>query len=187
MKKTIIGIVACTLAMATYAELFKVDTGHSGIGFSVRHMMVSNTRGSFNKFDGTLDYDIAGKTLKSIEGWIDASSIDTNNEKRDRHLRNEDFFNVAKFAKLTFRSTSVEKTGENQFMVAGKLNVLGIDRDVELPVSVAGLVEGRQGSTLIGVDCSTVLDRRHLGITYGPAAMIGNEVKIEIACEAVYK
>ncbi|WP_372806419.1 YceI family protein [Pontiella sp.] len=185
-KRMILSAIA-GLAMGAGAETFKIDTGHAEIGFAAKHMMVSNTKGKFNTFEGTLDYDIATKTLKSAQGTIDAASIDTNNEKRDEHLRNEDFFNTAKFPKITFRSTSVKKTGDNEFEVAGKLTVLGIDRDVVLPVTIIGPVEGRGGATLIGVECNTTLNRRALGIDHAPAAVIGDDVKISIELEAGYK
>lgn len=187
MKMLLTGLTALALAFMAQAETFTVDTGHAEIGFSVKHMMVSNTKGSFNTFEGTLDYDIATKMLKSAEGSIDTASIDTNNKARDEHLRNEDFFNVIKFPKMTFKSTSVEKTGANTFEVKGKLNVLGIDRDVVMPVTINGPVDDPWGNKRIGVECSDALNRRDLGITHSPAAMIADEVKIDIAAEATYK
>lgn len=187
MNKVLIGLIGLSMAVAAHAEIFTIDAGHSDIGFSVKHMMVSNTKGSFNTFEGTLDYDIATKTLKSGEGTIDADSIDTNNEGRDEHMRNEDFFNVAKFPKMAFKSTSVKKTGEGSFEVTGTLTVLGVDREVVLPVTINGPVDDPWGNKRIGLECSTVLNRRDLGITHSPAAMIANEVKIDIAAEATYK
>lgn len=180
-------IAAAAVTFGAYAETFTIDTGHAEIGFAVKHMMVSNTKGKFNTFKGTIEYDIATGTLKSAEGTIEAGSIDTNNEKRDGHLKNEDFFNVAKFPQLMFKSTSVKKTGDNEFEVQGKLNVLGVDRDVTLPVTVNGPVDDPWGNKRIGIECNTVLNRRDLGITHSPAAMIGDDVKINIEVEATYK
>lgn len=185
MKRSILlGVALVSTGLWVRAETFTIDTAHAEIGFAIKHMMVSNTRGNFNTFEGTLEYDVASKALKSAEGWIDAASIDTNNEKRDEHLKNEDFFNVSKFPRITFKSTSVEKTGDNTFTVTGTLNLLGVDRAVVLPVTVNGPVEGRDGAVLIGVECNTVLNRRDLGITHAPAAVIGDEVKIDISVEA---
>ena len=184
MKMFFMAISAFFCAVAAQAETFTVDTAHAEIGFAAKHMMVSNTRGSFNTFEGTVDYNLATKTLISAQGSIEAASIDTNNEKRDEHLRNEDFFNVAKFPKLTFVSTSVEKTGENAFEVTGKLNVLGVDETGVLPVTINGPVDGRGGSTIIGIECETELNRRELGIDHAPAAVIGDIVKISISAEA---
>ncbi len=187
MNRILIGLVGMSMAFAANAETFTVDPGHAEIGFSVKHMMVSNSKGNFTTFSGTLDYDIATKTLKSAEGSIEVASINTNNDKRDEHLKNEDFFNVAKYPKMTFKSTAAKKTGEGTFEVTGTLNVLGIDRQVILPVTIAGPVDDPWGNQRIGVECSTVLNRRDLGITHSPAAMIGDEVKVSIEVEATYK
>lgn len=187
MNKVWIGLISLTLATAAQAETFTVDTGHAEVGFSIKHMMVSNTKGKFNTFQGTLDYDIASKTLKSAEGTINTGSIDTNNEKRDVHLKNADFFNVKKFPKMTFKSTSVKKTGDNTFKVTGNLNVLGVDRKVIVPVTITGPVDDPYGMKRIGIESKTTLNRRDLGITHSAAAMIGDEVKITIEAEATFK
>ncbi|NNJ70776.1 MAG: YceI family protein [Kiritimatiellales bacterium] len=187
MKKILVGLCGLALTFIASAETFTVDAVHSGIGFSVKHMMVSNVKGSFNTFEGSLDYDIATKTLKSVEGTIDAASIDTNNSKRDRHLNNEDFFNTGTFSEITFKSTSVEKTGDNTFTVTGNLNVLGVDHEVVLPVTINGPVDGRRGAKLIGVESTLTINRRDIGITQSPAAAIGDEVKVEINAEATHK
>jgi len=187
MNRLIVLFAGLATALSVPAETFTVDTGHAEIGFSVKHLMVSNTKGNFTKFSGTVDYDIASQTLKGAEGTIEVASIDTNNEKRDDHLRNEDFFHVDKFPKMTFKSTSVKKIGENTFEVTGKLNVLGVDREVVLPVTVNGPVDDPWGFKRIGLESSTVLNRRELGITHSPAAMIGDEVNVNIEAEATYK
>jgi len=187
MNKVLLGLIVLSMGITAQAETFTVDTGHAEIGFSVKHMMVSNTKGNFTTFSGTLDYDIKTKTLKSGEGTIEVASINTNNDKRDDHLKNEDFFNVAKYPKMTFKSTSVRKTGNNAFEVTGTLTVLGVDREVVLPVTIAGPVDDPWGNQRIGVECTTILNRRDLGITHSPAAMIGDEVKVSIEVEATYK
>ena len=187
MNKGCIGLLSLTLAFAVQAETFTIDPGHAEVGFSIKHMMVSNTKGKFNTFQGTLDYDIATKTLKSAQGTIDTGSIDTNNEGRDNHLKNEDFFNVPKFPKMSFKSTSVKKTGDNTFEVTGNLNVLGVDRKVVVPVTIAGPIDDPYGMKRIGIESNTTLNRRDLGIVHSPAAMIGDEVKINIEAEATYK
>jgi len=187
MNRFLVGMIGLMLAAGASAKTYNIDTGHAEIGFSVKHMMVSNTKGNFGKFSGTLDYDAETKTLKSAEGVIETASIDTNNEKRDEHLKNEDYFNVSKFPKMTFKSTSVKKNDDGTFEVSGKLNVLGIDRDVALPVTINGPVDDPWGFERIGMESSTVLNRRELGITHSPAAMIADEVKVSIELEATHK
>lgn len=184
MKPARIVFTVMALAFGSQAETFKIDTAHAEIGFAAKHMMVSNTKGTFNTFEGSLEYDLTSKMLKSAQGTIQVASIDTNNEKRDHHLLNEDFFHVAKFPKMTFKSTSVSKIGDNEFEVTGMLNVLGIDREVVLPVEISGPIDGRKGGKIIGLSCNTKLNRRDLGIVHSPSAVIGDEVKISIEVEA---
>jgi len=183
------GIALCFLAMSlgTQAETFTVDASHTDIGFTVKHLMLSNVKGSFTSFDGTVEFDTAASSLLSIEGSIEAASIDTNNGKRDDHLKNADFFNVAEFPKMAFKSTSIEKTGKNTYTVSGVLTVLGTERTVALPVTVAGPIDDPWGNKRIGLACSTELNRRDLGITNSPATMIGDEVRVDISAEAVLK
>jgi polyisoprenoid-binding protein YceI len=187
MNKLILTLLGASLTIGSYAEIFTIDAGHAEIGFSVKHMMVSNAKGTFNTFQGTFDYDVATKTLITAEGTIETASIDTNNEKRDVHLKNADFFNVEKFPQMIFKSSSVKKTGEGTFDVTGNLNVLGIDRKVILPVVINGPVEDKRGAMLIGIECNTVLNRRDLGIDHSKPAMIGDKVKISIEAEATFK
>ena len=187
MKMLITMLATATLALSAHAETFTIDTGHAEIGFSVKHMMVSNTKGSFNSFEGTIDYDIASGTLKGMQGTIQTSSIDTNNEKRDNHLKNSDFFDVEKYPAMTFKSTSVEKKGDNTYEVTGMLNVLGVDRQVVLPITVNGPIDDRYGFKRIGIESETVVNRRELGIVNSPASMIGDEVRISLQFEATYK
>lgn len=184
MKSALIILTVVAITLGSKAETFKIDTAHAEIGFAAKHMMVSNTKGTFNTFEGSLEYSIKEKMLKSAQGTIQVASIDTNNENRDKHLLNEDFFNAAKFPKMTFTSTSISKTGDNKFEVTGVLKVLGIDRVVVLPVEISGPVDGRDGAKIIGVVCNTKLNRRDLGIDHAPSTVIGDEVKISIELEA---
>ena len=187
MKRIHVGLIGLVLTLVANAETFTVDTSHAAVTFAVKHMMISNAKGSFKSFKGTLEYDIATKTLKSAQGTIKTDSIDTNNKGRDKHLQNADFFNVVKFPQMTFKSTSVKKTGDNTFEVTGFLNVLGIDREVVLPVTINGPVKKNKGGTLIGVECNTTLNRQDLGITHSRPSQIANEVKVSIEAEAVHK
>ncbi len=185
IKRSILAIGLIALSLGTHAETFSVDAEHSEIGFTVRHLMLSDVNGAFNTFQGTVEYDIENRSLVSLEGWIDAASIDTNSDKRDGHLKTADFFNVAEYPKLKFSSTNVEKTGDGTFIVTGNLNVLGTDRTVLLPVTVAGPIEDPWKNTRIGLSSETTLNRRELGITNSPAAVIGDDVRIRISAEAV--
>lgn len=187
MNKTKIGLLVLSCTMMAQAEVFTVDPSHTDIGFSIKHLMVSNTKGSFNTFEGTLDYDLEKQELQSVEGSISTASIYTNNDKRDAHLKNEDFFNVTAFPKMEFKSSSIEKKSDGTFQVTGNLKVLGIDHEVVLPVTINGPVDDPWGNKRIGIECRVVLNRRDLGITNSPSTMIGDEVKVSIDAEATFK
>ncbi len=184
MKLLLSMMTAAALTIGTHAEKFTIDTGHAEIGFSVKHMMVSNTKGKFNTFEGTVDFDMESKTLKGMEGSIVAASIDTNNEKRDAHLKNSDFFDVEKYPAITFISTEVKKTGDSSYEVKGVLNILGKDHTVVLPVTVAGPIEDPYGKTRLGLESEIELNRRDLGLISSPAAVIADEVTVSIEMEA---
>jgi polyisoprenoid-binding protein YceI len=187
MKKVTLSLMCLALATFARGEVFDIDTGHAEIGFSVKHMLVSNAKGTFKTFTGSVDYDTASSTLVSATCTIDVASIDTNNEKRDAHLKNEDFFNVEKFPKMTFNSTAVKKTGDGTFDVTGNLNVLGKDHAVTIPVQINGPIDDPWGMKRLGFESTTELNRRDLGITHSKPAAIGDTVKIEINVEATYK
>ena len=183
MKATVLGLALILAASVTRAEIYEIASGNGDISFSVKHLMLSNAKGKFNKYQGTVELD-ANNNLVAAEVTIDASSIDTNNEKRDKHLMNEDFFNITKFANITFKSTAVKKTGDGAYDLTGNLNVLGKDHEITIPVSISGPVEAF-GSQRIGFTCQTDLDRFDIGINYGKPATIGKKVKVDIEVQGV--
>jgi len=183
--KSVLLLLLC--AVTIHAEEFTVDPSHTEIGFSVKHLMISNVKGSFNSFDGTLDYDIASKDLKSVQGSISAASIDTNNDKRDEHLKSDEFFNIENFPKMEYQSTSIRKEDDGSFTLTGNLKVLGVDHEVVLPATISGPIDDPWGNKRIGIESDLVLNRRDLGITSSPSTMIGDEVKISLNAEATFK
>ena len=125
-------LAAPTLA---WAGGYEIDPVHSQVGFSVKHMMVSKVNGNFRKFSGTADIDDKKPENSKVEVTIDASSIDTGNEKRDGHLKTADFFDTAKYPTITFKSKSVKSLGEGKFDVTGDLTMHGVTKSVTLHVS----------------------------------------------------
>jgi polyisoprenoid-binding protein YceI len=187
MKTARLGLLLLTFTLAIHAEKYTVNPEHTEIGFSIKHLMVSNVKGAFNTFEGTLDYDGTDKKLISVQGSISTASIDTNNEKRDEHLNTDKYFNTGTYPKMEFRSTSVETLGDDRFEITGNLKVLGANHEVVLPATITGPVEDPRGNWRIGIESAAVLNRRDLGITSSPAAMIGDKIKIRIIAEAVFK
>jgi polyisoprenoid-binding protein YceI len=184
MKKLVALLAAVLAVPALAADTFKIDGSHSAASFSVKHLLISNVRGEFGKTEGTLVLD-ADVTKSSVEAVIDAASIDTRDAKRDEHLKNADFFEVAKFPKITFKSTKVEKAGEG-LKVTGDLTIKGVTKPVVLDVTgPTPEVKDPWGNAKRGVSATTQINRKDFGVSYGPDAIVSDLVKIQIDLELV--
>lgn len=165
---------------------YKVDTGHSGVNFTVRHF-VSNTPGRFRDFDGTIKYDKQNPTASSVEFTVKTASIDTANDDRDGHLRSPDFFEVEKFPTMTFTSTKVAAKDADTLDVTGNLTIKGTTKQITIPVDVLGTFKTPNGEKA-GFETSFVINRKDYGIVWnrvldaGP--VLGEDIKININVEA---
>ncbi len=173
-------------------EPWEIDVAHSGVTFQVRHFFTM-TPGRFSKFNGAVMYDEADPTKSSVELTIDAASINTDNEKRDEHLRSADFFDVAKFPTLTFKSTKVEKTEQaGMYKMTGDLTMVGVTKPVTVMVEVIGIGPDAWGGTRGGFTVTGSLNRKDYGLVWNKTldtggAMLGDEVKFSIPLELVKK
>jgi polyisoprenoid-binding protein YceI len=162
-----------------------IDTNHSQTNFEIRHMSVSNVRGSISGVNGTVVWDDKDPSKSSVEATINTTTVTTNNEKRDAHLKSPDFFNAEKFPTLTFKSTSV--TGTNgKLQVIGDLTLAGVTKSVTLDVDgPTAPVKGMGGKTVIGFSASGVLKRSDFNFGSKFAApVLGDDVKFTIDVEA---
>lgn len=191
-KNPVSRILALALAAAGLAtsasaavETYTIDNVHSSVGFSIRHF-VSKVPGKFSKFSGTLTVDRANLEKSSAVATIDVTSINTDNTKRDDHLRSADFFEVAKFPTMTFKSSSWKKTGADTYDVAGDLTLKDVTRPVVLKVTALGFGPGMQGAQLSGWEATTTINKADFNVK-DPAmldAALGDDVTITINIEA---
>jgi len=187
-RKLFAAAVLTTLAaLPLRAETFVVDPTHSEVSFQIRHM-VSNVRGRFNDFAGTVNMDPKNLPGSSVEFHIKATSIDTNVADRDKHLRSADFFDVEKYPEITFKSKSIKPAGKDKYNVTGALTMHGVTKDVTLPVTFLGEGKDPWGGTRAGFETATTLDRKAYGIVWNKAidnggVLLGDDVKIEINLE----
>ncbi len=166
-----------------------IDPDHSVAAFAVRHMMVSNVRGQFNKIAGTIYFDPADIDHSYTEAEIEAAGITTGIAKRDEHLRSPDFFDVAAHPKIRFRSSKVEAVGGSRFNVIGELTIRGITRIVTLQAEYFGPVKGTDDETSIGFSATVRINREDYGITWNVAledggVVVGKDVQIVLDIEA---
>ncbi|HEX6903492.1 MAG TPA: YceI family protein [Thermoanaerobaculia bacterium] len=182
-----VAVLSLLAALPAGAETYTIDTGHSEVGFKIRHL-VSNVRGRFNDFSGTINMDPKNVQASSVEFRIKADSIDTNQADRDKHLRAEDFFFVEKYPEITFKSDSVKPAGKNKYNVTGTLTMRGVSKKVTLPVTFTGEVKDPWGNTKAGFETATTLNRKDYGIVWNKAVdnggvILGDDVEIEINLE----
>jgi polyisoprenoid-binding protein YceI len=175
------------------AATWELDPAHTSIAFSIRHMMISRVRGHFNGFTGKAVGDPAAPEKSAIEATIDAKSIDTDNQKRDDHLRSPDFLDVAKFPTLTFTSKKIEAAGPGKARVTGDLTLHGVTKEVVLDVEgPTDVIKDPMGNTRAGAHATTKINRKDFGIAFdktmdGGGLLVGEEVDITIDVEAVKK
>ncbi len=178
------------LASGIWAQTFEIDPVHSSVGFTIRHI-VSNVRGRFTDFSGTIVYDPEEIENSSVNVVIKSVSIDTDNEKRDNHLRSPDFFDVEKYPEITFKSTKVVKEGE-KYILHGVFNMHGAEKNISFPFEILGIVPGPGGAQRAGFEAELKLNRKDYGITWNRTLdqgglLLGDEVKIGLSIEAAEK
>ncbi len=180
-----LGLVSILAAGALFAGTYKVDTSHSHVGFKVKHLMISSVRGNFEKFDGSFEYDEKTGIIKSLEGNVVVASINTDNEKRDGHLKSADFFDAAKHPNLTFKVEKVE--GEKAY---GKLTMRGVTKDVVFDIEKTGEVIDPWGNKRVGLELEGKVNRLDYGLNWNKAleaggVVVGEEVKINVELEGI--
>jgi polyisoprenoid-binding protein YceI len=167
---------------------WSIDPVHTDVSFTVRHMMVSKVRGKFHGVSGTIV--LAENPLESeVTAEIDMATIDTGNEQRDDHIRSADFFEVAKYPTMTFRSTEVRADGDD-FVVVGDLSLHGVTKSVALKVEANGFTKDPYGGTRAGFTANTELNRRDYGVTIdmpmdGGGVVVGDKIQVQVEVEAV--
>jgi polyisoprenoid-binding protein YceI len=170
-------------------QTYEIDPSHSRVEFTIRHLF-SRVSGSFGEFSGTIRYDAADLTGSAVNAEIAAKSIDTNNEKRDGHLRSPDFFDAAKYPTLTFTSRKVVPAGDGKFKIEGDLAIHGVTKPVTLEGSFLGAGPGLDGVTRAGFEATTKVDRKVFGILWNKTldqggTLLGDDVQINLEIEAV--
>lgn len=179
-----LALLATLTLPALATDTYRIDATHSEISFKIRHLL-AKTPGRFAKFQGTIQVDEKDITKSAVEVTIDAASISTDNEGRDKHLKGADFFAVEKFPTITFKSTGVKEVSKGQLEVTGDFTLRGVTRRITFPITNAGTQPGMQpGSVVAGfIDGALKIKRQDFGIVYGPG-VLGDEVDISLNIEA---
>ena len=189
---SILASLALSLPNVAMASEWSIDQAHSKIGFSIRHLMVTDVEGHFGEFEGVVKVDDKDITRSKVEVSVKVSSIDTNNTKRDNHLKSGDFFNVEKYEKMTFKSTKIVKRG-SKLKIHGKLTLHGVTKPVVLHVKeLTDGIKDPWGNTRRGARASAKINRTDFGLKWNQAleaggVLVGEEVKIILRLALVQK
>ena len=175
-----------TTATPASTITWKLDPAHSNAEFKVKHMMISNVKGSFSGLSGTLIEDTAEPTASRVEASIDIGTVSTGDEQRDAHLKSADFFHQEEHPVMTFQSTKVEKKGDEEYAVTGDLTLHGVTRQVTFAVEGPS-APGKDpwGNTRIGLSAKTKINRKEFGLSWNAALetggiLVGEDVQIEL-------
>lgn len=169
---------------------YNIDTTHSEIGFSVRHMMFAKVRGQFKSWTASIQYDAAAPAKTTLTVDVDVASIDTREEKRDAHLRSDDFFSAEKFPKMSFRSKYVEPTGQGSYKLVGDLTIRGTTREIALDVEQTGGGKDPWGNQRLGFSAKGAINRGDFGLKWNQAletggVLVSDKVELEIEAQVV--
>ena len=194
MKRFIASIsttIVLAIPLIASAATWNIDPDHSNVGFKVRHLMVSNVKGNFQKHTGIVDINDKDITKSRVEVSIDTNSINTNVQKRDEHLRSAEFFDVAKFPTMTFVSKKVVKADKDMLKVTGDLTLHGVTREVVLDVEpLSKESKDPWGNLRRGTTASTKINRKDFGLVWNKAletggVVVGEEVFITLEIEMI--
>ena len=171
-------------------EKWNIDTSHSGIHLTVRHMVIAKVRGRFTRWGGTIELDEQNPAASRVSADIDAASIDTSEEKRDAHLRSADFLDVEKFPRITFNSTRIEPKGESEVRVTGYLAIHGVTKPITFTAERLGRAKDPWGAERVVFSAVAALDRKDFGLKWNQAldaggVLVGDRVDITLEIEAV--
>ena len=180
---TLLLLAAASPALA--ADTYSIDASHSSILFTVNHLGISNYTGRFNDVSGTVNVDDRSFAKSSVKLAIDVQTVDTNNKKRDDHLRGPDFFNAKQFPEITFESTSVSGKAES-FQVTGKLTLRGVTKTVTMDVKRIGEGKDPWGGHRAGWEAAVTIKRSDFGMKYMIPGL-GDEIDLLLQIEGIRK
>jgi polyisoprenoid-binding protein YceI len=167
-----------------------IDQMHSEILFKVKHLMITNVTGAFNKFEGHAETEAEDFSDAKIHFSAETGSVDTNQANRDEHLKSPDFFDAAAFPTLTFESTSFTKDGDKNYKLKGNLTIKGVTKAVELKVEFGGTAKDSYGQLKSGFDVTGTISRKDFGLTWAPvtetgSVVVSDEVKLLATVQVV--
>ncbi len=174
----------------SFAANYKIDADHSTVGFKVKHLAISSVTGKFTSFEGNFNFEPNQVAESKAQAKISAVSVNTEQKKRDDHLRNPDFLNATKFPEITFKTTKVEPISPTEFKATGDLSIAGVTKSVTLDVQYGGAAKDPWGNERAAFSAVTKINRKDFGLTWNKVLetgglLVGDDIAINIEIEAV--
>jgi len=191
-KSIFLGLALLLLPLLSWAADYSIDPAHSEVSFKIRHMGISKVNGRFDEFSGEFSFDSEHPENSRVNASISLSSVDTDNPKRDDHLRSPDFFDIEKYPTMSFSGSGVSQASEESFKLTGELTLHGVTKPVLLDVALNGLVTDPWGNERVGFSATTRIDRRDFDLKWTQnlgtgELVVGNTVSISLEIEGVAK
>lgn len=189
MKKLVLLSALALASVTSFAQgKWNLDRSHSSVKFNVQHLVISEVDGTFKIFDGSVNAPTADFNNATINFTVDVNSINTDDEKRDAHLKSDDFFNAEKYPKMKFTSTSFKKVSGNKYALEGNLTIRDVTKKVKFAVVYGGTVKDPWGNVKAGFKATGKINRKDFGLKWGAmteagGAVVGDEVEMEIRVE----
>lgn len=183
-------LVSTLVFIYSFASEYAIDDTHSSVEFSIKHMMISNVKGQFKSYSGELFFDKKSMKFEKFSGEIDVKSIDTGIEKRDNHLRSDDFFNVKKFPKMIFTMKKYTKIDDEEGKMSGTLKIRDITKDITLDVEIGGVMKDPWGNQRVGFSLTGEINREDFGLKWNKlletgGVVVGEMVKLNIEIQGI--
>lgn len=190
-KISVLALAVLFAATPLFAATYNVDLDHTTVSFKIKHLL-SNVRGQFDKFEGTIEYEPGKPETWAASGSIDVDSIDTNVPERDKHLKSPDFFDLEKYPKITFKTTGVREATETSAKLDGTLTMHGVEKPITLDLTINGVAKDPWGNTRASFSAVTSIDRKDFGIVYNSTLetgglLLGEIIDVELEVEALLK
>lgn len=189
MKKIILSslLVASLFSASLLAKEYDVDKSHTNVGFKIKHLQISNVNGNFKDYSAVIDFDPTNYEFKKLEATIKVASVNTENQTRDNHLQQDDFFKAKQYPDMTFVMKNYEKTSKEKGKMTGTLTIAGVSKDITLDTEIGG-VATQNGKEKIGFSLSGKIKRTDFNFASGSSNItLGNDVDINVEVEAAAK
>ncbi|EPW7801319.1 TPA: polyisoprenoid-binding protein [Campylobacter coli] len=187
MKKILLSslVAASLLSAGLFAKEYALDKTHTDVGFKIKHLQISNVKGNFQDYDAVIDFDPASFEFKKLEATIKVASVNTDNQTRDNHLQQNDFFKAKQFSNMTFVMKKYEKIDNEKGKMTGTLTITGVSKDVVLDTEIGGTAKGKDGKEKVGFSLNGKIKRSDFNFAPGTSTItLSDDINLNIEVEA---